>query len=162
VPRALRSHLAAASLGAAAIHFAVIVPHFDEYAPFGIFFLVVGWFQAIWAILIVASDDRRLLTVGAVANVLVIVVWIASRTVGLPLGPTPWVAEDVGLADVISTTLEAILVGGASLLLVSVDRRDEAARGPVVGASVLVVWSLVVILTIVAIVAEGDAPAAVH
>ncbi len=35
--------LAALSVGAAAIHFAVIFEHFDEYVLYGVFFLVIAW-----------------------------------------------------------------------------------------------------------------------
>ena len=38
--------LATLSIGAAAIHFAVIGEHFAEYVLFGVFFSVVGWFEA--------------------------------------------------------------------------------------------------------------------
>ncbi|MGH2679595.1 MAG: hypothetical protein ACRDG8_03800, partial [Actinomycetota bacterium] len=38
---------AALSAGAAAIHFAVISTHFEEYWVFGAFFFVVAWFQAV-------------------------------------------------------------------------------------------------------------------
>jgi hypothetical protein len=60
----LRWQLAAASLGAAAIHFAVIVPHFNEYTAFGVFFLVVAWFQAAWA-----CWSRRPTTAGCSSSV---------------------------------------------------------------------------------------------
>ena len=35
--------LAALSVGAATIHFAVVFEHFTEYALYGVFFLVVAW-----------------------------------------------------------------------------------------------------------------------
>jgi hypothetical protein len=37
--------LAAFSVGAAAIHFAVVFEHFAEYALYGVFFLVISWAQ---------------------------------------------------------------------------------------------------------------------
>ena len=40
--------LAALSVGAAAIHFAVIFEHFDEYSLYGVFFLVLAWAQLVW------------------------------------------------------------------------------------------------------------------
>src|SRR5260370_4722760 len=40
--------LAALSIGAAAIHFAVVFEHFAEYSLYGVFFLVISWAQVIW------------------------------------------------------------------------------------------------------------------
>src|SRR5215467_11387989 len=44
--------LAALSAGAAAIHFAVVFEHFAEYAPYGVFFLVISWAQVIWPVVL--------------------------------------------------------------------------------------------------------------
>ena len=41
--------LAALSVGAAAIHFAVVFEHFNEYVLYGVFFLIISWAQAIRA-----------------------------------------------------------------------------------------------------------------
>jgi len=46
-PWATYAALAATSLAAAGIHFAVMAEHFQEYAPFGVFFSVVAWLQAL-------------------------------------------------------------------------------------------------------------------
>ena len=154
----LRWQLAAASLGAAAIHFAVIVPHFNEYTPFGIFFLVVAWFQATWAVLVAMADDRRLLLAGVVLNAVVVLVWIWSRTAGLPIGPEPGVAEEVGAPDAISTSLEAVIIVWATLLLTQVYRWREPSRRIVVGSAVFV-WTVVVGLTALAIIAEAESTA---
>jgi hypothetical protein len=159
--RLLRWELAAASLGAAGIHFAVIVPHFNEYRPYGVFFLAVAWFQALWGVLVVTSGDRRLLLAALVVNAAVIVLWVWSRTAGLPLGPHPGVPEAIGAADVISTALEAVIVAGTSLLLASLVRWREPSRGVVVGSAVLV-WVVVIVLTVVAILGEAEAASAGH
>ena len=52
--------LSTLSLGAAAIHFAVIGEHIAEYALFGVFFALIGWFEALWAIAYVMRPTRRL------------------------------------------------------------------------------------------------------
>jgi hypothetical protein len=155
----LRWQLAAVSLGAAAIHFAVIVPHFNEYTPFGVSFLLVAWFQAAWAVLVAKTDDRRVLLVGVVANAVVVLIWIWSRTAGLPIGPDAGVAEEVGTPDCISTTLEAVIVVWTTLLLTPVYRSREPSRRFAVG-SALFVWALVVVLTALAIVAEAESTGA--
>ena len=151
----LRWQLAAASMGAAAIHFAVIVPHLNEYRPYGVFFLAVGWFQAIWAVLVVMSEDRRLLALGLVVNAVVIGVWVWSRTAGLPLGPEPGTAEEIGAADSISTALEAVIVVLTTLLLAHISPWREPSRRIVVGAAI-VTWALVIALSVPAILAESE------
>lgn len=157
--RLLRWELVAASLGAAGIHFVVIVPHFNEYRPYGVFFLAVAWFQAIWAVLVVVSEDRRLLLAGLVVNAVVVGIWVWSRTVGLPIGPEPGTPEQIGAADSIATGLEAVIVVWTTLLLAPIFRWREPSRPVVVGLAVFV-WTVVVFLTALAIVAEaeGDAP----
>lgn len=157
----LRWQLAAASLGAAAIHFAVIVPHINEYTAFGVFFLVVAWFQAAWAVLVAKTDDRRLLLVGVVANAVVVLVWIWSRTAGLPIGPEPGVAEEVGAPDAISTMLEAVIIVWTTLLLTPVYRSREPSRRFAVGSAVFV-WAVIVGLTALAIIAEAKSTPAGH
>jgi hypothetical protein len=159
--RLVRWNLAAVSLGAAGIHFAVIVPHLDEYTPFGIFFLIVAWFQTTWAVLVVATNDRRVLTAGLVVNALVMAIWVWSRTAGLPIGPEPGVAEEIGPADTISTALEAVLVVWTTLLLARVYRWREPSRRFVFG-SALFVWAVVVLLTAVAVMAEVESVPAGH
>jgi hypothetical protein len=142
-------------MGAAGIHFAVIVPHLNEYKPFGVFFLIVAWFQATWAVLVITSDNRRLLVFGLVVNTLVVAIWLWSRTVGLPIGPEPGTSEDVGLADGISTVLEAVIGVLVLLLLSRVYRWREPSRRAVVLSAVLS-WAVVIALTAVAFTAEAS------
>jgi nitrogen fixation protein FixH len=109
--------LAGMSLAAAGIHFAVMGEHFKEYAAFGIFFSVVAWFQALWAVGIAVRPTRALLIAGLAANAVVVVVWVVSRTAGLPIGPERGTAETVGAIDVLATVLEALIVVGCAMLL---------------------------------------------
>jgi hypothetical protein len=150
---------AALSAGAAAIHFAVISTHFEEYWVFGAFFLVVAWFQAVTALAIVARPNRRLLIMTAVVNLAVIAIWIWSRTAGLPVGPEAGEPEAIGAADVLSTVLEALLVVWAVALL----QQRIASRGTQRGLSVattMVVWAGVVGATaLVFLTGSGEAMA---
>src|SRR5438046_1327931 len=72
--------LAALSAGGAAIHFAVMFGHFSEYALYGVFFLVVSWAQAIWAAVVMWRPSRLWLGLGIVGNVIVLAIYLASRT----------------------------------------------------------------------------------
>jgi hypothetical protein len=79
--------LAALSVGAAAIHFAVVFEHFAEYTLYGVFFLVISWAQMIWPAVLLWRPSRLWLWLGIAGNAMVIAVYVASRTVGLPFGP---------------------------------------------------------------------------
>lgn len=102
---------------AAAIHFAVIGEHFAEYWAFGAFFLVLAWFQAAWAVLVVTRPSRPLLLFGAIANGAVLVIWLWSRTLGLPIGPEAGETEPAELIDVVATVAEGLLVVGCLAML---------------------------------------------
>ncbi|HEY2305456.1 MAG TPA: hypothetical protein VGI05_06200, partial [Streptosporangiaceae bacterium] len=50
--------LAALSAGAAAIHFAVVFEHFNQYVLYSAFFLIIAWAQAIWAAVVLWRPSR--------------------------------------------------------------------------------------------------------
>src|SRR5262245_50529354 len=110
--------LAVISLATAGIHFAVMGAHFREYAAFGVFFSLVAWFQAFWALGIVVAPTRPVIAVGLAVNAAVVVIWIVSRTTGLPIGPEPGTAEPAAFLDVLSTVLEIAIVGVSAALLI--------------------------------------------
>jgi hypothetical protein len=141
--RFLAWQAAAFSTGAASIHFSVISPHIEEWWLFGAFFLTVAWFQAATAVAIVASPNRRLVILAVAVNLLVIVIWLWSRTSGLPIGPEPGEPEAIGAPDVLSTVLEALLVAWAIAMLLT----RVASRRASLGLGVLataIVWTGVV------------------
>jgi hypothetical protein len=117
VARALRISLALLSMGAAVVHFAVIDQHIDEWWLTGTFFALVAAFQLVWALLVLLSPSRLLYVAGAVANALVAVTWVVSRTSGVPVGPTAGEPEAVGLPDVVATAFEVVLALGVVALL---------------------------------------------
>ena len=109
--------LASLSAGAAAIHFAVIFEHFTEYALYGVFFLVISWAQLIWAAIVMWRPSRLWLWLGVAGNAVVVAVYVASRTAGLPIGPDVGNPEPVGGLDVVSVVLEVALIAGCVALL---------------------------------------------
>jgi hypothetical protein len=113
----LRVGLAVVSIGAAVIHFAVIPQHMNEWWLTGTFFVVVALFQLAWALAVLARPSPPLYVTGAVVNALVVITWIVSRTVGVPVGPEAGEAESIGLPDVLATSYEALLVATAALAL---------------------------------------------
>jgi len=135
-----QASLATLSMAAAAIHFAVMGEHFAEYVAFGVFFSVVAWSQALWAVGVIVLPSRRLLLVGLVGNAAVILVWLISRTIGLPIGPEPGAPEPAAFIDVLSTILEVAIVAGTAILVLR-GRPTPSMRGlPVrLGLAVLVI-----------------------
>src|SRR5688572_1250727 len=91
----LSNATAVLSAGAGAIHFAVIQSHYEEYWAFGVFFAGAAWLQILWAMWLVARPGRAVALVGIAINGGITGVWVISRTVGIPFGPEPGVAEAV-------------------------------------------------------------------
>ena len=150
--------VAVMSLAAAGIHFAVMGEHFQEYVVFGVFFSLVAWFQALWALGVVVASTRWTLAVGFIANAAIAWVWLVSRTAGVPIGPEPGVAEPAGLLDVLSTVLELLIVVVCAALLLrgqySQPSRGRRSRALFIGALAL---GLIVLSTIgIAAVREDE------
>jgi hypothetical protein len=153
----LMGGLAALSVGASAIHFAVVFEHFVEYTLYGFFFLVISWAQMIWPAVLLWRPSRFWLWLGIAGNAIVIAVYVASRTVGLPFGPDLHHAESLGALDVVSCVLEFGLIIGCAALLwrpFLVDR-PVARRGRVTRAATLVAIPAAVITATIAVMTPG-------
>jgi len=109
--------VAALSAGAGAIHAAVVREHAAEYWLFGAFFVLSAVLQLAWAWLILARPSRGLYALGAAGQALVVLIWVVSRTAGLPVGPDAGLPEAAGAADTLSTVLEVLAVFGALAVL---------------------------------------------
>jgi hypothetical protein len=153
----LLGSLAALSVGAAAIHFAVVFEHFAEYALYGVFFLVISWAQVIWPAVLLWRPSRLWLWLGIAGNAIVIAVYVASRTVGLPFGPDLHNAEAVGALDVVSCVLEFGLIVGCATLLwrPSLADRPVTRRGAIARAAALVAVPVAVIAATTAVMTPG-------
>ena len=149
--------LAALSVGAAAIHFAVVFEHFAEYTLYGVFFLVLSWAQLIWPAVLLWRPSRLWLWLGIAGNAIVIAVYVASRTVGLPLGPDLHQTESVGALDVVSCVLEFALIAGCAALLwrPSLADRPMPRRGAVASTAGLVAIPALVIAATTAVMTPG-------
>jgi hypothetical protein len=110
--------LAALLLGAGAIHVAMAPSHLGESALEGAGFLAAAWVQlALGAAVLLRAPSRRLLLAVAGTSVVLIAVWLVSRTAGLPLGAHAGHAESVSVVDGVCVGLEAVaaLVAAATL-----------------------------------------------
>lgn len=147
--------LAAAVLGAAAIHLAVIPEHLEHWAAAGAFFLVLALAElAVGLNLLRAGRRINALYIAAAVSILPLCVWTCSRTMGLPFGPEAGIPESVGLADAAACALELGTVLIAALLLRRTARAGStgsgtAPEGPAVASS------HIRSLTVVAAIAVG-------
>jgi hypothetical protein len=105
--------LGLASLSAALIHVMAGAHHFAEWWLFGVGFMVMAAAQAVSAASLALSAARPALVAAVVLNAAIILLWAWSRTFGLPIGPEAGSAEEIGVADVMASATEAIIVAGA-------------------------------------------------
>jgi len=124
--------VALSSFGCSAVHAAVCPDHFKEWTMFGVFFVVASTLQAGWGVAVLWRPVRRLLAVGAAGNLAVVVLWSITRTVGLPVGPDVWKPEAASALDLMATTLELVIVAGATWLVLR-DRRVAGSWPRVAG-----------------------------
>lgn len=145
---ALRAAAAMFLLGPAAIHFAVAPEHLSGWLPYGLFFYVLAAVQLFVAGAVLMRPSSPLLLGGAALTLLVIGIWLISRTVGIPVGPYAGQPESIGLPDLFATLMEWAAAG----LLVLADFRLDSLRlwrlrsavpGLAVAGSVSVVMTLV-------------------
>ncbi len=120
--------LAAALLGAAVIHAAVVPEHLTEWPAAGVFFVALCLVEAALAGALLRSPGRftrstQLLLV-VVASGAPLLVWAWSRVLGLPFGPTAGAREAVGAADVVASLLEL----GTLLLVLGCQRAGSRLR----------------------------------
>lgn len=109
IDRAIVVIAAILSFGAAAIHFAAVQPHLEEFVPFAVAFAFLGVVQLVLGVGLTRGWPAAR-TTSVLVSLGVIAVWVMSRTAGLPIGPEPWTPEEIGPADVISSTFEAAMV----------------------------------------------------
>ena len=107
------SVVAALSVYAGLIHLWVAPSHMRAWWGFGAFFLVVGVAQVAFAFLLWRRPGTTTALAGIVGNVSVVLVYILSRTKGVPLGPihSAHRLEAAGPLDMTATAVEVVLAG---------------------------------------------------
>ena len=113
-------HLAAAlSLLAALIHLWVTPEHMEEWWGYGTFFLIAAIVQGLYGVALLRRPRRPLLLLlGVGGNLSIVVLYLLTRTVGIPFfGPHAGEVEGVGVADLCATAAELALVGVLGVLL---------------------------------------------
>lgn len=140
-------------LGAAAIHAAVMPEHFSEWAAAGAFFLllVIAETAAAVALLLTGrrapGSDRALMWLTAAVSIGPLLIWLGSRTVGLPIGPQSSRPEAVGIPDLAACLLEVVTLVAAIVLARHGDRlQRRASTSPYLrGLTVLALASVMVV-----------------
>jgi hypothetical protein len=120
--------LAMVSAGAGAIHLAVIGKHTAASPLYGVFFALVAAFQLGWALLMISRPSRMLYLAGALGNAVVIATWAVSRSTGVPIGPGAGIPEPVGFIDGVASAYEAVIVGGAMVIMQAAPDPPRALR----------------------------------
>ncbi|HZP29766.1 MAG TPA: hypothetical protein VFC99_12490 [Acidimicrobiia bacterium] len=144
----LRWVIAAAALGAAVLHFGYSPSHFDRTWEYGAFLVAIAWLQVAVAVGLVSRPSRLVLLGAITVNVVVVGVWIASRTVGVAIGPDASTTLAVGYPDALATSLETLVVLGAVVLLAAphaLDRRGRTA------------WATPLVVTLALVLVAGSA-----
>lgn len=149
------------TVGAALIHVGVSADHFQEWWAAGLFFLVsaaaqLGWAGWCWA----RPASRRVLLAGAGGSAALALVWVVSRSSGLPIGPEAGVAEPVGLADTVCVALEVLSAGLA--VVAATAWAPTRLRSPSTPRRAATITGAVAALTLVASGAAIAAPGHDH
>lgn len=114
----LRALLAGGLIGVAAIDAAVVPEHLAEWTAAGVFFVLMTLATLGLAVAVLMSRPPPLVLLAcAAASVGSLLLSLLSRTVGIPFGANPGVAESIGLADVASSALEVLTLVVAITLL---------------------------------------------
>lgn len=108
------------SAGAGLIHFGAGPAHQAEWWVYGVFFYGAATAQIGFAVIVWTQGIEgwggwgrvrgKLYLVGIVGNAAIILLWVITRTVGVPVGPEAGEREAAGLLDVVSTVLEVALI----------------------------------------------------
>jgi hypothetical protein len=115
------------SLLAALIHLWVTPGHFEEWWGYGAFFLVAALAQVLYAPLVLVWPTRIVLLGGIGGNLTIVVLYLLTRTVGIPLfGPGAGEVEGAGFVDLCATASEvgvAAALGAVLLRETTTERR---------------------------------------
>jgi hypothetical protein len=116
-PRKLVYLAAALSLAAGYVHFAYADSHFEQWWAYGLFFVAAGNLQILLAILLVWRPRPWLPIAGIVGNLVVVALYVITRTDGIPIGPHARVVEDAGTLDWATTAAQVAIIAALIAML---------------------------------------------
>ena len=139
---------AALSLLAAIVHLWVVPEHFEEWWGYGTFFLVAALAQGLYALWLLRRPGRPILLLGVAGNLAIVILWLVTRTTGIPLlGPHAGEVEGVGALDLLCTLAEVCVILGLGALAMKdlvTERRIQVVV--VLAVSALLFWHLLHLL----------------
>jgi hypothetical protein len=152
----VRLLLVVALVGSAAIHAAVIPEHLAEWTAAGLFFIMLSSGELAVAGLVLAPGrvrQRTALLAATAISVAPLLLWLYSRTAGLPFGPEAGIPENAGVPDGLACSLE---VGSLLAAIVLLRSTRWLARRPPTSAHVhgLAVVALIC-MTVIAVSGTG-------
>ena len=136
------------SLVAALVHLWVTPEHLEEWWGYGAFFLVCAAAQALYAPLLLRRPNRAILLLGVAGNLAVVILWLVTRTTGIPLfGPHAGEVEEAGALDLACTLAEVgIVVGLGTLAMRGLATEGRIQVVVVLAVSALLYWHLLHLL----------------
>lgn len=150
----VRLLLAVALLATASIHAAVIPQHLNEWGAAGAFFILLAAAEAAVATALLTRPRPAVLLTAAAISLGPLVLWLYSRTAGMPFGPAAGTAENIGVPDSVACALEIGSLLAAAFLL---RPTQWLLRRPPLSAH-LVALTLVAMLAVTAIGLAGTGP----
>ena len=148
-PAQVRALLAGSLLATAVVHAAMVPEHLDAWPASGLFFVVLGAAQVAVAALVLVGVRRTALVGAVVTSAGPLLLWLWSRSLGLPFGPDAGVRLRAGLPDLAVVALEVV----ALVVAVDLIRPARASRGRQASAHV----RGLVLVALVAVTALGVA-----
>jgi len=119
----LPAFAAALSASAAIAHLGVAEPHYRAWWAHGLFFVVCGALQALFAVLVLWRPRAWLVLAGIAGTLAILGMYVYSRTNGAPIGPHEGVPEPPGVYDMVTAAGELVLVLVLVLMLAEAARR---------------------------------------
>ena len=127
--------IAALSGLAAGIHLSVAPEHFDEWWGYGTFFVVAALGECALVLLLALRPRSWVIQAGIWTSLATMLMYLVSRTSGIPLGPGKGSVETVDLPGLAATVAEGALVVVLCLLLAGRERRYTLNALGVVGVA---------------------------
>ncbi|MHB8235224.1 MAG: hypothetical protein ACYDHT_11290 [Solirubrobacteraceae bacterium] len=108
------------------IHVGAAIDHYAEFPLYTLVFCSLAAGQFAWSALLLRRPSQRVMLLGCGFELAIVVLWVVSRTAGVPIAPTAWVPEGIGSADLVETLGECVAV--IAVLSVVFSARASIAR----------------------------------